>query len=107
MPRESRHIKFDCFETYHAIYALCTQKQQKKPPPGAIIDITEDNRVERTFIFQIENIQDGTSAKLEYTRDFVAAALMLYCKRVNIPLPREADKRIDVYDNGFMLVCEM
>lgn len=36
MPREDRRIIFEFQETYKALYAMCVQREMKKPPPGMV-----------------------------------------------------------------------
>lgn len=94
MPREDRRILFSNEEVYKAIFALSMQKQLKKPPPGQVLRIYEDPREADTVIVELENPQDMTHAKVEYSRDFIAASLMLYCRGCGIPLPKNAKKSV-------------
>lgn len=96
MPREERHIFFDYAETYKALYALCVQKEMKKPPAGAITEVRVDPKDEKNLIFVIENNLDNISGEREYSRDFLAAALMLYCRGLRIPLPKGARKSVGI-----------
>jgi hypothetical protein len=94
MPREDRRILFSNDEVYKALFALCAQKQIKKPPPGLIKRILESPQDPSILLLDLENPQDKTSARLEYTRDFMAAALMLFCRGCGIPLPKSAKKSV-------------
>lgn len=94
MPREDRRILFSNDEVYKALFALCAQKQIKKPPPGLIKHILESPQDPSILLLDLENPQDKTSARLEYTRDFMAAALMLFCRGCGIPLPKSAKKSV-------------
>jgi len=95
MPREDRRIIFDLAETYKALYTL-SQKQDDAPKmiAGAIESIAiasgDANNVEVTII----NPQFSEKAKVIYSRDFVAAALMMLCRGESIPLPRKASKTV-------------
>lgn len=103
MPREDRRILFDNEEVYKALYAMCFQKQMKAPPPGQIVTILEDDENKGQIKVRIENPHDKTSANLEYTTDFVAAALMLFCRGCGIPLPKHAKKSVAIADGQMML----
>jgi hypothetical protein len=95
MPREDRRIIFDYQEVYKAIYALSAQKQLPKPPPGIVKTIEEDTGDINKIYVTLENPQQqGTPAKMEYSRDFLAAALMIFCKGHGIPLPKSAQKSV-------------
>jgi len=96
MPHEERRIIFDYAETYKAVYALCVQKELQKPLAGAIVAIRQDPDDERNLVFSIENNLDNSKGEREYSRDFLAAALMLYCRGLRIPLPKGAHKSVNV-----------
>lgn len=94
MPREERRIIFDYQETYRAIYALCVQKEMKKPPPGKIIAARLKPDDEKAVVFSLENDYEESATEREYTQDFIAAALMLFCRSSRIPLPKGARKSV-------------
>lgn len=102
MPREDRRISFDNQEVYKAIYALTTQKQMKKPIPGGIVKISE-SAGDGPIIVDFENPLEKTSAREEYTRDFIAAALMLFCRGCGIPLPKSAKKSVMIVEGVLIL----
>lgn len=51
MPREDRRVIFDFEEAYKALYALCTRREIKKPPPGVILSIKQDKEDEKKSMF--------------------------------------------------------
>lgn len=103
MPRENRIITFDYPEVYQAVYSLCTQKQIKKPAAGALQKVyQEDNDVFRVLM-DIKDRTEETIVKEEYSRDFLAAALMLYCRGCGIPLPKNAQKSVSIKGEDVML----
>jgi hypothetical protein len=51
----------------------------------------------------LENPQDGDKHMASYTRDFTAAALMMFCRGSGIPLPRKASKTIVIEDEMMVL----
>jgi hypothetical protein len=103
MPREDRRIFFENDEVYKALYAMCFQKQMKAPPPGQIATILEDDENKGQIKVRIENPLDKTSANLEYTSDFMAAALMLFCRGCGIPLPKQAKKSVVIHEGQIIL----
>jgi len=104
MPREDRRILFSQDEVYKAIFALCTQKQMPKPPPGIIEKVYQDEADDSKIYMEIKNPQDSERDRtLEFSRDFVAAALMLFCRGCGIPLPKSAKKSVLVQDNNIIL----
>ena len=94
MPKEDRLITFDYQEVYQAIFTLCKQKDMRAPPYGAIIHIGNPNDdTSRIELELYDKTQDDTRMQ-EYSRDFVAAALMMYCRGLGIPLPKTASKTL-------------
>ena len=96
MPREDRRITFDYEETYKAVYALCVQKEFRKPPQGVISAIDQNPGDPAKLVLRIENHLAHKSHDAEYGRDFMAAALMLYCRGLNIPLPKTGQKSVEL-----------
>lgn len=102
MPREVRLILFDYVEVYKAIYSLCSQNNLKKPMGGVVFDlkIESDNRV----LMSIVDESSGVKKVEEYNRDFLAAALMLYCRGLAIPLPKGAEKTVAISENNEVML---
>lgn len=103
MPREDRRIIFTFDETYRAIYALCVQKEIRKPPPGMIEKVAIDGEDEKTINVKIHNMQDDSAGTVKYSRDFLAAALMLYCRAHNVPIPKRANKSVEFREDSVIL----
>lgn len=95
MPREDRRIIFEFQETYKALYAMCVQREMRKPPPGMVGGVAQHPDDPTKVIVRIENAHSGMTDDLEFTRDFLAAALMLYCRTMRIPLPKTAQKSVE------------
>jgi hypothetical protein len=95
MPREDRRIIFDLNETYKGLYTL-SQKQDDAPQmiAGTIESISISSDDANNIEVLIVNPQVNEKAKIIYSRDFVAAALMVLCRSENIPLPRKAAKTV-------------
>jgi hypothetical protein len=102
MPREDRRITFENDEVYKAIFALCMQKQLRKPIPGEIVKISEASP-EGAIIIEFENGLEQKKAKEEYPRDFIAAALLLYCRGCGIPLAKTAKKSVMLVEGALVL----
>jgi hypothetical protein len=103
MPREDRHIHFESDEVYKAIYGLCFQKQMKLPPPGQVVRIAESNIAKGEVTLGLWNPQTRIETQIGYGQDFLAAALMLYCRGCGIPLPKRADKAVSIMDGKVTL----
>ena len=96
MPREDRRIIFDYSEAYQALYALCVQKELKRPPPGAIRACAFKAGDDQILQIDVVNSQENMTAAIEYSRDFVAAALMRFCRGSGVPLPKKALKSVEL-----------
>lgn len=104
MPREDRRIIFSYEETYKAIYTLCAQREMKKPPPGSICEIVVDDIADDSRLtIKIENRQENVIHDREYSRDFLAAALMVYCRGLSIPISKKATKSVELKKDSVIL----
>jgi hypothetical protein len=66
---------------------------------GIALNEGDKGRVVVTFA----NKLDGTSARCEYRRDFLAEVLIRYCQSCRIPLPRKARKSVELGDERVTL----
>ena len=107
MPKEDRRIIFSNDEVYKALYTLRDQKSLKPLPSGQIITTGIDADDSNKMFFILEDKMAQTHAKIEHFRDFVAAALMLYCKGYGIPLPKSAQKSVMVQEDMVILRVQM
>lgn len=105
MPKEDRRIIFDYDEVYKALYALCVQKNMKKPPAGRVQSVTADDDDPATIILNLVNPGENfdPESEVEYARDFLAAALMLACRGQRIPLPKTAQKSVMIKEDSVIL----
>ncbi len=107
MPREDRKIYFTYEEVYKAVYALCLQREMKKPVPGIITMIEESKSDDKNVVLHINNPQQNKVQEDHYTRDFMAAALMVFCRSCRIPLPKVARKAVELLDGQVILHVEI
>jgi hypothetical protein len=103
MPREDRRISLDHAETYKAIFTLCMQNEMPRPFAGSIIALNFKAEDDRCVVVRFANGLQETSVTSEHSRDFLAAALMLYCRICNIPIPKKAMKSVDLGDERVTL----
>lgn len=108
MPREDRRIYFDFSEVYKAIYALSVQNGIKKPPPGVLTKVARDKDDPKKILATIENpLQKDSGLAVEYSSDFIAAALMLFCRGHNIPISKRARKSVEYSETEVALRLEI
>jgi len=103
MPQEDRKIIFDFQELYKAIYALSMRWEKKLPPPGVIVKIETHASDDGTLIVYIKNDHHGDLNKEEYTHDFLAAALMLFCRSCEVPVPKQSRKSVELKAGAIVL----
>lgn len=103
MPREDRRIIFSFEETYKALYALCMQKEIRRPPPGSITGVDVDKDDDKKLKVKLDNMQENTKHEVEYSRDFLAAALLLYCRSQNIPVSKRSSKSVEFRPDSVVL----
>jgi hypothetical protein len=107
MPREDRRIFFDFEEIYKAIDLLCHEKGLAKPVPGYIINVEYDPENPLEVEITMENNRSGSVEVVKYTKDFMVAALMAACRAVNIPLPKGANKAMEIHEEKIALRVQM
>ncbi len=107
MPREDRRVFFDLDESYKAVYTLCGQKAIPKPVSGVLrkVDINLDDPL--NLDFQIESNRSGQMETSTFTKDFVIAALMVMCRNIGIPLPKGANKTLEMIRGQLVLRVQM
>lgn len=108
MPTEDRRIIFTFEEAYKAIYSLSIQKNFKKPPAGAIVRAEADEKDPGIiYLYMVNDSEWQGEKKIDYTRDFIAAALLLYCRGTGVPVPRIARKSVMLGEGNITLRVEM
>lgn len=107
MPREDRRIFFEFEETYKAIYQLCAQKGLPKPTAGTIIRIEQNIENPLELDMFLENNKSNEIEVIRYTKDFMIAALMIMCRTIGIPLPKGANKTLELAQTLVILRIQM
>ena len=96
MPREDRRIFFEYDEAYRAVYSLCGQKGVEKPPAGYLQKVEPNHDSPLELDLFIESHKTGSIENVTYTKDFVVAALIIMCRGIGIPLPKAANKSLEL-----------
>ena len=107
MPLEDRRIIFNADELYHAIYAHCKRAEMRAPPPGKIDSVKFKGELKDAVSILVTGTIEEDTRTLEYSRAFIAAALIMYCRGTGIPVPKAADKSIDVVKDQVILRAVM
>lgn len=103
MPQEDRYITFTNEEVYKALHALCAQKNIALPASSRITHIQREGEEKDTVSMILENPITKELKKENYKDDFMAAALMMYCRASKVPLPKTAQKSILIKNSKVVL----
>ncbi len=101
MPTEMRQIVFRMVEVITAVTDY--HRRRGIPlPTGSIVgtEIIEEDAIHAVIFIQAEN---GTT-KFEVKAEVLAASLILFCINRKIPLPADADKRLQKVGDGAALL---
>ena len=103
MPREMRQIMFRAPEIMAAITEYHHRRGLDLPVGHAVgCAVTDEPALQATISVQSDR---GETALVNVNAEMLAAALILYCINRQIPLPAEADKRLQkVGDDGVALI---
>jgi len=103
MPRELRQIMFRAPEIMTAITEYHRRRAMALPLGTAIgCKVTDDPALSVTLSIEADG---GALSKITVDPEVLAASLILYCINRKIPLPAEADKRLQkVGDDGVALI---
>jgi len=103
MPREMRQIMFRAPEIMTAITEYHRRRSIALPHGTAVgCKVADEGGLSVTLIIKSDA---GQSIELPIIAEVLAASLILYCINRKIPLPAEADKRLQkVGDDGVALI---
>ena len=108
MPTEVRHIFFQTAEIGQAVQEL--RRRTGKPiPPGSVISCAVEDDVggrDMRFIMRVQPDKEG-SAEIQVcaAKAEIAAAVILLCRTLKIPLPVRASKNIELIGGKLGLIC--
>jgi hypothetical protein len=101
MPTETRRIVFSHPELRQALAAYLAEIGQPFPPGDLVSAAIHDNGHEVRVGIWNETADDVDEARIDGIN--VAAALLKYCFRNNIPIPRDAEKSLTMMDDNVAL----
>ncbi len=106
MPMELRKIVFSKDEILTAVYDHCL-RNHKAMPAAAVTDVEVSRTHEVTVVlhFDVSDPQDERS--LEIGSADVAAAMIRYCSRIGVPLPRSARKALQPEGSGLAMLINL
>ncbi len=98
MPSEFRQILFSNKELIDALYEY-DRAAQTKLLQGDILSCTPVQEGKVAVRLQLTDMVSGEAKVASLTSEMVAAVLLRYCIKHGIPIPRIADKSIQVHDD--------
>ncbi len=104
MADEVRVILFSSDETLHAI-SLLNVTASRRLFVGKAISCNLRSKPKVIAIVEIENGDAIESLEINSTQ--LAAAMIGYCRRAHIPLPRKATKELDVLNNQLVVILTL
>lgn len=102
MPNESRVISFSNGEAMDALVQYCTATKRELPSGGIKrLVFSNDSEIKVTAEF------NAGVPSISFFQNEMAAALILYCNRVGIPVARRALKSLNVTQDSISLQLEL
>ncbi len=105
MPKELRKLTFSKGELQAAVMDYCLRTKIPVPKTN-IQDLVLNDDQEEIVIIQFM-ATDEESPEVKLGREQVAASLIRYCSLNSIPLPRSAQKVLQVQDGAISLIVSM
>ncbi len=102
MPSEFRQILFSNKELIDALYEY-DRAAQTKLLQGDILSCTPVQEDKVAVRLQLMDMVGGEAKVASLTSEMVAAVLLRYCIKHRIPIPKNADKSIQVHDDQISL----
>ena len=103
---ELRHVTFskDALIMAVKLYFAATKKAL---PPGVVEGCEIIAAPDTQVIISIRDEPTGTINKVPVPAETIGAAMINYCKKVNVPLPREGKKSLLVSGDNLILVVNV
>ena len=106
MPKELRKLTFSAAELQAAVMDYCLRTNIPVPKAN-IEDVLVSDNPEETVTIQFMLTDPTESNEVKLGREQVAASLIRYCGLNSIPLPRSAQKVLQVSDGAISLMVSM
>jgi hypothetical protein len=103
MPKELRKVVFTRDELQAAAVAYC-YRQGMKLPKGMLQSVTFENE-QVSLNFSV--ISEKGPTRIRLTRDQIAAAIILYCRSLRIPIPKQSQKIVNPDGDGIALLVSL
>jgi len=106
LPSEMRKMVFTKDELQAALINYALRTQQRLPNANIErIKVEKADGVKATIIYA--RLSDEDPRTVEFDETNVAAAIILYCRTLHIPLPRDARKILIPEDNSVSMIVQI
>ena len=106
MPSEMRKMVFSKDELQAALINYALRTKQRLPNANIErIKVEKTDGVKATIVYA--RLADEDPRSVEFDETNVAAAIILYCRTLHIPLPREARKVLIPEDDSVSMIVQM
>lgn len=99
---ESRRIVFSP-EAIREAMKLYRESFPQKQPPGILGPIIIRNQAPLTLGISVQAVGANNFREIEMAETEIAAMLILFCRRMKIPLPRSSSKAMEVQGDSIVL----
>ncbi len=106
MPSEFRRVMFTNDELIDAIHDYY-EISQDKLPPGVILTCTPVSEAEVAVRLEMVDQRSDETHVVELSPEVLGAALLRYCMRHRIPMPKSATKSIQIHGDEVSLNVEI
>ena len=106
MPSEFRRVMFTNNELIEAIHDY-SEVAEDKLPPGIILTCTPVSEAEVVVRLELVDQRNGETHVVELSPEVLGAALLRYCKKHHIPMPKSATKSIQMHGDEISLNVEI
>ena len=102
MPSEFRQLRFSNNELIEALYEH-NRVAQIKLPKGIVVSCTPVAEAKVAVRLELVDQASGETQRASLAPELVAAALLRYCIKQRIPMPRDAAKSIQIHGDEVSL----
>jgi hypothetical protein len=106
MPVETRTLVFDAGELVTAAYEYCVASDTPIPTTRVLaVEVGPESAATCVVRFDGDANEAARTVALSYSQ--VASALILFCRKRRIPLPRASEKRLKPAGDGIALMLHI
>jgi hypothetical protein len=106
VPSEYRQVLFSNNEVIEALYEH-NRVAVSKLPKGIIVSCTPVAEVDVAVRLELADQESGETHVASLSPELVCAALLRYCMKLHIPMPKSAAKSIQIHGDDVALIVRI